>query len=76
MYIVFAASSLRREGRPRTPVKRPKSVGVSESIQRTPGSSAEFKLEVGMSVFCSNELGNSMKLHYLTATFSCVFRNA
>jgi len=33
---------------------RPKS---GHSISRTPGSSSEFKLEVGMSVFCNNELG-------------------
>ncbi|XP_052775253.1 CAP-Gly domain-containing linker protein 3-like isoform X2 [Mya arenaria] len=45
-----------RDGRPRTPVKRPKS-GTGESIMRTPGSSSNFKLEVGMSVFCNNELG-------------------
>ena len=53
----FTGSSLRREGRPKTPVKRPKSVGTVESIARTPGSSSDFKLEVGMSVFCNNELG-------------------
>ncbi|XP_071142130.1 CAP-Gly domain-containing linker protein 3-like isoform X1 [Mytilus galloprovincialis] len=41
-------------GRSRTPIKRPKS---GHSISRTPGSSSEFKLEVGMSVFCNNELG-------------------
>ncbi|KAL4236501.1 CAP-Gly domain-containing linker protein 4 [Mactra antiquata] len=45
-----------RDGRPRTPNKRPKSVN-SDSIMRTPGSSSNFKLEVGMSVFCNNELG-------------------
>jgi len=45
-----------RDGRPRTPVKRPKS-GAGESINRTPGSSSNFKLELGMSVFCNNELG-------------------
>lgn len=45
-----------RDGRPRTPNKRPKS-GTPDSIMRTPGSSSNFKLEVGMSVFCSNELG-------------------
>ena len=56
--LMFSGSSLRREGRPRTPVKRPKSVGTAESILRTPGSSSDFKLEVGMSVFCNNELGN------------------
>lgn len=41
-------------GRSRTPIKRPKS---GQTISRTPGSSSEFKLEVGMSVFCNNELG-------------------
>ena len=29
----------------------------SQSISRTPGSTNDFKLEVGMSVFCNNELG-------------------
>ncbi|KAK3095868.1 hypothetical protein FSP39_020144 [Pinctada imbricata] len=51
--------------RARTPNKRPKSTGQSvsrtpvsgQSISRTPGSSSNFKLEVGMSVFCNNELG-------------------
>ncbi|XP_060575927.1 CAP-Gly domain-containing linker protein 4-like isoform X6 [Ruditapes philippinarum] len=46
-----------RDGRPRTPNKRPKS-GTPDGIMRTPGSSSNFKLEVGMSVFCNNELGN------------------
>ncbi|KAL3867597.1 hypothetical protein ACJMK2_040479 [Sinanodonta woodiana] len=44
-------------GRPKTPVKRPKSGLGGESIMRTPGSSSNFKLEIGMSVFCNNELG-------------------
>lgn len=47
-----------RDGRPRTPVRRTKSGGITgDSIMRTPGSSSDFRLEVGMSVFCSNELG-------------------
>lgn len=51
-------------GRARTPIKRPKSMiqtptrpVSSQSISRTPGSINDFKLEVGMSVFCNNELG-------------------
>ncbi|XP_052256727.1 CAP-Gly domain-containing linker protein 3-like isoform X3 [Dreissena polymorpha] len=50
------SASHHRDGRPRTPVKRPKS-GTNESIMRTPGSSSNYKLEIGMSVFCNNELG-------------------
>ncbi len=51
-----SSGGLVRDGRPKTPNKRPKSVG-GDGIMRTPGSSAKFQLEVGMSVFCSNELG-------------------
>ena len=38
----------------------------SQSISRTPGSTNDFKLEVGMSVFCNNELGelNSRNLDF------------
>ncbi|XP_021359744.1 CAP-Gly domain-containing linker protein 3-like isoform X2 [Mizuhopecten yessoensis] len=43
------------QNRAKTPIKRPKS-GLS--LARVPGSSAPFKLEVGMSVFCNSELGN------------------
>ncbi|KAL5015773.1 hypothetical protein ScPMuIL_005362 [Solemya velum] len=43
-------------GRSRTPTQRPRS-GSGKTISRTPGSSPNLKLEVGMSVFCNNELG-------------------
>lgn len=46
-----------RDGRPRTPTSRRVKSATPDSIMRTPGSSSNFKLEVGMSVFCSNELG-------------------
>lgn len=45
----------------------------SQSISRTPGSINDFKLEVGMSVFCNNELGMiklSVQKNMITKNFN------
>lgn len=59
--------------RPKSMIQTPTRPVSSQSISRTPGSTNDFKLEVGMSVFCNNELG-TIKLSVLKIWYTNDFK--